>query len=104
MTLDYNLIRETTKLASKTKQVKKEEPLTQKELEHIQYYVEDIEKNILKLAKTGKDKFLYDCSKLPERIFLEVAMAFKKKNPLFFVITAKGSQILTVEWSGKYEV
>lgn len=104
MTLDYESVRQTTKSASLSRQKKKEEPLTEKELASIQFYVEDMEKNILKLAQTGKDKFIYDCSKLSEKMFLEIAISFKKKNPLFFVVTAKGSQMLTVEWSGKYEV
>jgi hypothetical protein len=101
MTLDYEAIRKMTKERSAVK--KEEAPLTEKELKRVQYYIEDIEYNIVGLAEAGKDKFTYDCSKLTQKMFQELAVRFKNKNPLFYVTTNSGTQLLTVEWHGKNE-
>lgn len=103
MTLDYNLIREAAKKANTSTLVQKQE-LTQKEIDRIEFYIEDMEKYIKDFAETGKYKFVYDCSNLPERVFFELATRFKQRNPLFFVVTQKKTQALTVDWSGKNEV
>jgi hypothetical protein len=101
MTLDYQAIRKMTKEVSTVK--KQEVPLTEKELKRVQYYIEDIEYNVLGLAEAGKDKFSYDCSKLSQKMFQELAVQFKNKNPLFYVTTNSVTQLLTVEWHGKNE-
>jgi hypothetical protein len=101
MPLDYEAIRKMTKEVTTVK--KQETPLTEKELKRVQYYIEDIEYNILGLAEAGKDKFTYDCSKLSAKMFQELASQFKHTNPLFYVTTNSVTQVLTVEWHGKNE-
>lgn len=101
MPLDYEAIRKLTKEKSAVKT--QESPLTEKELKRVQYYIEDIEYNVLGMAEAGKDKFLYDCSKLAPKMFQEVAVQFKNRNPLFYVTTNSVTQLLTVEWHGKNE-
>ena len=103
MALDYSAIREKTKKANHV--IKKlDVPLTQKELDKIQYYIQDMEENILQLAEQGKDKFTYDCSKISEKMFLELAVQFKQRNPLFFVLKQNFLQTLVVDWTNKNEV
>jgi len=102
MPLNYNDIQKTTKKA--TVASNKEEPLTEKELKRIQYYVEHMEDSIIEIAESGHSKLEYNCTKIPERIFFEVAELFKKSNPLMLVITEKGTMKIVVHWSGKYEV
>jgi hypothetical protein len=103
MGLDYSAIREKTKKANHV--IKKlDVPLTQKELDKIQYYIRDMEENILQLAEQGKDKFTYDCSKISEKMFLELATQFKQRNPLFFIVQQNFLQTLIVNWSGDNEV
>jgi hypothetical protein len=102
MPLNYNDIQKTTKKA--TVAINKEEPLTEKELKRIQYYVEHMEDSIIEIAESGNSKLEYNCAKIPQRIFFEVAELFKKNNPLMLVITEKGTMQIVVHWSGKYEV
>ena len=103
MALDYSAIREKTKKANHV--IKKlDVPLTQKELDKIQYYIQDMEENILQLAEQGKDKFTYDCSKISEKMFLELAVQFKQRNPLFFVLQQNFLRTLVVDWTNKNEV
>lgn len=101
MPLDYEAIRKKTKEAGTAK--KQEVPLTEKEIKRLQYYIEDIEYNIVGLSEAGKDKFTYDCSNLTKKMFEELATRFKQTNPLFYVTTNSATQLLTVEWHGKNE-
>lgn len=103
MGLDYNAIREKTKNATSVMK-KLDVPLTERELVKIGIYIEDMEKHILSFAETGKDKFVYDCSKITEKMFFELADQFKVRNPHFFVLQNNYLQTLTVEWTGKNEV
>jgi len=85
MSLDYKDVCDTTKkIATLLKQ--DETPLTEKEKTKVLFYVEDIEKRILDMAKAGKNKFIYDCSKLTKKMFVDIAKEFKDRNPLFFVL------------------
>lgn len=102
MPLDYNEIKQKTKAF--VKEEKKEEELTQKELVKIQSYIEDMELYIASFAEEGKDKFVYDCSKISARLFHNLCIAFKQQNPLFFVLCDYGIQKLTIEWHGKNEI
>jgi hypothetical protein len=103
MGLDYSAIREKTKKASHV--IKKlDVPLTQKELDKIQYYIEDIESHILEFAEAGKDKFTYDCSRITEKMFLELAVQFKERNPHFFILQNNFLQTLVFDWTAKNEV
>lgn len=102
MPLDYNDIQKTTKKSTAVTQ--KQEPLTEKELNRVQYYMEHMEDSIIEIAESGHYKLEYNCNKIPERIFFEVAELFKKNNPLMLVITDKGASKIIVHWSGKYEV
>lgn len=101
MPLDYESIRKMTKEKNVVKT--QEVPLNEKELKRVQYYIEDIEYNILGLAESGKDKFSYDCSKLTPKMFKEIVIQFKTKNPLFYVTSNSVTQLMTVEWHGKNE-
>lgn len=103
MSLDYKEICQVTKKAVNV--LKNEDvPLTDKEKDRISFYIEDIETRIAEMAKTGKNKFLYDCSKLSKKVFIELAVQFKNKNPLFFVVQDYGIQMLTVKWAETNEV
>lgn len=102
MPLDYNQIREKTKAF--VKQEQKEEELTQKELDKVQSYIEDMEFYISSFAEEGKDKFVYDCSKISAKVFHKLCISFKNRNPLFFVLCDYGIQKLTIEWHGKNQV
>ena len=112
MSLDFNSIQEETKKAKKTKvqqtkTLEKHNPKYQfsdKELRQLELYVKDVEKHILKFAADGKERFLYDCSKLSTPIFFELAKLFKTANPHFYVETHGGSRLLVVDWCGKNEV
>ncbi len=101
MPLDYESVKKMTKEKNAVK--KQEIPLTEKELKRVEYYIQDIEYNVLGAAESGKDKFLYDCSKLTTKMFQEIAVQFKNRNPLFYVTTNSVTQLLTVEWHGKNE-
>lgn len=103
MTLDYRAIREATKKANESV-VKREIPLTEKELAKIESYIQDMEDYIKELSYEGKEKFFYDCSKIGENVFYQLAITFKERNPLFFVTTEDKIQRLTIDWSGKNEV
>lgn len=103
MVLNYKEIREATKKANEL-EIKKDIPLTEKEINKIQYYIDDMEEYIKDLSANGKDRFFYDCSKIAENVFYGLAKQFKKQNPLFFVTTESGIQRITIEWSGKNEV
>jgi hypothetical protein len=103
MGLDYSAVREKTKNA--TNVVKKlDVPLTEKELIKIDSYINDMESHILSFAEKGKDKFVYDCSKISEKMFFELALKFKNKNPYFYVVQHHFLQTITVDWSGDNEV
>ena len=102
MTLDYKDIQKTTRKSTPVAQ--KQEPLTEKELNRVQYYMEHMEDSIIEIAESGHYKLEYNCNKIPERIFFEVAELFKKNNPFMLVITDKGALKIIVHWSGKYEV
>ncbi len=105
MSLDIATIRETTREVRKAKNVKVEEvKLTEKENEAVKGYVKAIEEYIPKWALDGKDRFLYDCSKLSPHVFAELALKFKEANPYFYVESHFGLQRLAVDWSGKHEV
>lgn len=101
--LDFDAIREMAKKAQKEKVVAAK-PITQTELRAIPTYINDMSRYIRKYASAGKISFQYDCSKLSTACFLELAQQFKEKYPRFFVVTQLGSQIITVDWSGKNEV
>lgn len=102
MPLDYNQIREKTK--STIKQEQKEDEYTQKDLDKIESYIEDMEFYISSFAEEGKDKFVYDCSKISVKLFKKLCIEFKQRNPLFFVLCDYGIQKLTIEWHGKNEI
>ena len=78
--------------------------LTPQELNDIEFFVKEIERYIFEYANKGKQKFIYDCSKLKAHVFYALAVTFKEGNPGFFVTTRGGCQELTVEWTGKNEV
>ena len=106
--LDFNQIQEITQTARKKiignrDKIISKIILTDKESERVDSYVKDIEKYIGKFAADAKDKFLYDCSKIENYIFFEVAQRFKEKNSKFYVQTNFGTQMIVVEWSGKNE-
>ena len=106
--LDFNQIQELTQTARK-KIVENRDvivskvTLTDKESERVDSYVKDMEKHIGKFAADAKDKFLYDCSKIENYVFYEVASRFKEKNSKFYVQTNGGTQVIVVDWSGKNE-
>ena len=81
-----------------------DKPLTQEDVDQIEFYVGEMEKYVLEYADQGKQKFMYDCSKLKPHVFHALAVAFKDANRYFFVTTRDGCQELTVEWTGKNEV
>ncbi len=62
------------------------------------------QEHIKELCVEGKERFFYDCSKINENVFYQLAITFKQRNPLFFVTTEDKIQRLTIEWSGKNEV
>lgn len=78
--------------------------LTLNEKKAMPFYIKDMSSHIKQYASQGKFKFDYDCSKLTDICFRELAQRFKQKNPLFFVVMHHGIKMLTVEWSGKNEV
>jgi hypothetical protein len=103
MSLDYKDVCDTTKkIAALLKQ--DEKPLTEKEKTKILFYIDDMEKHILDIAKTGKNIFVYDCSKLTKKMFVDIAEEFKERNPLFFVLQDSGIQMLTIQWGMTNEV
>lgn len=101
--LDFDTIREMAKKAQKEK-VAAAKPITQEELRAIPTYINDMSRYIRKYAAAGKIIFQYDCGKLSTACFLELAQQFKQKYPRFFVVTQMGTQIITIDWSGKNEV
>ena len=78
MALDYKDIQKTTKKSTAVTQ--KQEPLTEKELNRVQYYMEHMEDSIIEIAESGHYKLEYNCNKIPERIFFELAQLFKKNR------------------------
>jgi TusA-related sulfurtransferase len=103
--LDFHKINQATKDAlKKSTSGKSIKVLSTNEKKAIPLYIKDITSYIKKYAAQGKFKFEYDCSKLTEVCFHELAHQFKQKNPLFFVVKQHYTQILTIEWSGKNEV
>jgi hypothetical protein len=78
--------------------------LTEDEKEQIIFYVSEMEKYVKDYANQGKQRFVYDCSKLKPHVFHALAVAFKDVNRYFFVTTRDGCQELAVEWTGKNEV
>lgn len=101
--LDFDEIRKIQK-ESVSKKTKTTHVLTEQEKDNIEYYVNDMARFIKKYAERGETKFMYDCSPLTEVCFLALAERFKSLNPRFFVVTQLGSQVLTVDWTGKNEV
>lgn len=103
MALDFKQTRDLAKkrIAEKEEKIK---PLTEQQKNDIQFFVGEIENYIKKYAESGKQTFLYDCSKLEKHIFYALARAFKDENPDFYVSTLDGCQELTVDWSDKHEV
>lgn len=101
--LDFEQIRELQKKSAAKKKVV-EATLTQQDLDNIEYYVNDMANYIRKYAAKGDTRFQYDCSPLSEVCFFALAQRFKELNPKFFVMTQRGQQVLTVDWSGKNEV
>lgn len=109
MPLDFNTIQEETIRAKKSKITVKTEKvsnyqLTEKDLKQIGLLMKNMEKNITKFATEGKHKLTYDCSKLENPIFFELANTFKTNNPKFYVETNAGTKMIVVDWSGKNEV
>jgi hypothetical protein len=100
--LDFESIRDTAKRAQKSLSPKVKD-ITQAELRSIALYLKDIARYVKRYASNGKMKFEYDCSKLTPVCFMELALQFKNKNPMFFVVTNSKTQVLTVDWSGKSE-
>jgi hypothetical protein len=78
--------------------------LTEDDKEQIEFYVAEMEKYVKDYANQGKQRFVYDCSKLKPHVFHALAVAFKEVNRYFFVTTRDGYQELAVEWTGKNEV
>ena len=105
MALDFEQVKSTAKkkIAEKSKNTT-DIPLTEQDYRNIDTYIGDLEDCILEYAEEGELKITYDCSKLKRHIFFEFANEFKRRNPLFFVVTYGGEQRLVVEWSGKNEV
>lgn len=103
MALDFEQTRDLAKkrIAEKEEKIK---PITEQEEQDIQFFVREMEDHIKKYAESGKQTFLYDCSKLEKHIFHALARAFKDENPDFYVATQDGCQELTVDWSDKHEV
>jgi len=79
-------------------------PLSERDLEDIQFCISEIERHIQECAQEGKQKFTYDCSTFDLHVFHALANAFKEENKLFFVLTSDGDMSLTVDWTGKHEV
>lgn len=105
MSLNFEEIKELAKKRIIEKEQKnKIEGLTELELNDIRFYVEELERYIFEYANKGKQKFIYDCSKLKTHVFYALAVTFKEGNPGFFVTTRGGCQELTIEWTGKNEV
>lgn len=105
MPLVFEEIKELAKKRIEEKANKdKNKSLTQEEQEQIDFYVTEMERYIQDYANNGKQKFVYDCSKLKPHVFHALAAAFKQVNKYFFVTTRDGCQELTVEWTGKNEV
>lgn len=99
--LDFEKIRQISKEMSK--KVKQEKPLTKKEIENVEFYVNDMARHIKEYAQDGRTTFKYDCSRVSKTLFMELAQAFKTRNPKFYVQTNSGTQTLLVDWSGKNE-
>lgn len=103
--LDFRKIVETTKQAQKKLNPKKTiGTLTSSERKAIPLYINDMTSYIKRYAVQGKSKLEYDCSKLSAVCFEELAAQFKQKNPLFFVLQDRYTQLIVVEWTGKNEV
>lgn len=104
MPIVFEEIRDLAKkrIAEKTKVVVKN--LTEREMQEITFFIGDMERYIKQYANEGKQKFVYDCSKLEKHVFHALAEKFKEVNKYFFVTTRDGCQELTVEWTGKNEV
>lgn len=104
MAIEFSEIRDLAKkrIAEKTKVIVKQ--LTENEIKQIDFLVGDMELYIKQYANEGKQKFVYDCSRLEKHVFHALAERFKEVNKYFFVTTRDGCQELTVEWTGKNEV
>lgn len=77
--------------------------LTDAEHKHVSNWVKELEKHIKEWAVKGHTLFMYDCSKIQGHLFEEIALVFKQKNPLFYVETRGGTQMIKVTWDGKNE-
>jgi hypothetical protein len=102
--LDFEKIRQLTKSAQKKlEQGKSNNTLTAAEVKSIPMYINDMVSYIKKYAQQGKSKLEYDCGALSPICFQELAVQFKQRNPLFYVVQHHHTQLLVVEWSGKNE-
>jgi len=105
MTINFEEIRDLAKKRIAEKEVKlKPEELSEADKRNIERWILEIESYIEKYADQGKQKFIYDCSKLKKHIFHALAYEFKKKNGNFFVTTQDGCQEMVFDWTGKHEV
>ena len=77
--------------------------MTDDEIKKVNNWFKDLEKYIRQWAGNGSELFMYDCSKLPEHLFQEIANFFKIKNPYFYVETNSGTKMIKVTWVGKSE-
>ena len=102
--LDFDSVRTAANKAQKKVQ-QTAQKITSSETRAIPNYIRDMVRYIKKYAANGRFKFEYDCTKLSNPCFLELAKQFKEKYPAFFVVITNAKvQILTVDWSGKSEV
>ena len=100
--LDFNEIRQLVSSAQKNSSSTK--TLTNRDRASIVIYIKDMVRYIKEYAAAGRTKLEYDCSKISELCFVELADRFKTKYPAFFVVKTAKSQLITVEWTGKNEV
>lgn len=104
MALDFNEIRDLAKQKIREQEALNEDKaLTEQQQKDVEFLVSEMENYVKSYADSGKQSFLYDCSKLQRNVFRALADAFKAQNPHFFVMTKSGCQELTVDWSGKHE-
>lgn len=105
MSLDFEEIKNLANKRIEEKKIKlKPEELTERDRQNVDYYISQIEGYIRQYADEGKQKFVYDCSKLKLHIFHALAVTFKEKNGNFFVTTQDGCQEMVIDWTGKHEV
>ena len=105
MAIDFEQIKQLAKKRIEEKRVKlKPEQLSEYDKKNIDRWILEIENYIIEYADEGKQKFVYDCSKLKLHVFHALAVEFKKRNGNFFVTTQEGCQEIVFDWTGKHEV